>query len=1312
MRLAQKQKSSTSLFPGGRGFLLLCVMLLGWPLSSKEYRLRWVDMGSDLPHNQINVIHKSSDGYMWFGTGAGLVRYDGYRFRTFQYDPRDSSGLSGGSVEDITEDSCGRLWLRSEGGRYSIYLPQTESISRDVTGFLHRRGLEGSLERIFTGKDGKEWYYLKGQGLFPGDGSGKSLLVGYGSLPTNNLTDIDESNGYILLTYDDGTVVLVRKEDLSVVERLTKVSDSLPKNHHEYFRVFTDAGGRLWIYGSSGTWIYKLSTGEWISKEIVPARIESLLQASDGTVWVGTSNGGVVLISPDGSVIRGIDNDPLASSTVSALYEDESGTVWIGTYKSGVAFYNESIHKFALRELGDINCIEEEAPGDLLLGTNDHGAFRYNVESDRVSPLPGNSSGTVLCMLKDSKGRLWMGKYWGGLECISKGRTIRYRASEGALASDNVWALAEDAAGNIWLGTLGGGVQMLNPVTGKFTSYNSQNSALPSDFISSICITRSGSVVVGHSSLGVSLLNPADGSVSPLGGESPVQGVNQVIEDSRSLVWIGTRSGLYCYDPGDGSIRNIEVGTAITPTQYISSLCESEDGGLWVTTAGTVVKMDLSEGEDSYRAKSYDKYDGLLAGGFNQRSVKRLSTGEVVFGGVDGVSIAGENALTTNGALPKVILTGFCLFDKKVEIGQQYDGRVLLPSAIGCVDGIRLRHRQNMFSVEFSSGEYTQPQKATLLYKLEGFDRDWIQASSIEPCATYTNLSPGRYTLLVKAINNDGFECEAPASLRITIVPPFWRTSWAYLLYALAIVAVFLLALSYIKRREEDKYKILQAEEAARRSEELAQMKLRFYTGISHDLRTPLTLIISPLEDLMKKCKDKAQRANLELMHRSALSLSDMIGQLLDFRKSEENSLKLNLSDGDVIAFIKDSCTAFMGITEKRNVNLTFYSPEAGLLMAFDKEKLGRIVTNLLSNAFKYTPDGGRVDVAVEKSEGGMLSINVSDTGPGIADEFKERIFDRYFRLENADSASVPGGAGIGLSLVREFTQLFGGDVRVIDNVPCGSVFVVRIPLREPSSPQPAVPSESAQESPAGSAAKPLALVVEDNGDLLNLLAENLSLYFRVITATDGQKAWELTREYTPDIVLTDIMMPVMDGNELCQLIKSEARTAHVPVMMLTARQSEVSQAEGLRMGADDYMVKPFNMEILLLRMRRLLEKKIDPAPSRIQITSLDVKLVEKATKYIEDNLSRTDLTVEDLSSAMSMSRTNLYKKLLRITGKTPLDFIRTIRLKRAAQLLRESQLSVSEIAYMVGYNNQRYFSTSFQKEFGVLPSEFKKRKL
>ena len=609
---------------------------------------------------------------------------------------------------------------------------------------------------------------------------------------------------------------------------------------------------------------------------------------------------------------------------------------------------------------------------------------------------------------------------------------------------------------------------------------------------------------------------------------------------------------------------------------------------------------------------------------------------------------------------------------------------------------------------------------------------------------TYTNLAPGTYILKVKATNSDGYAGTEEASLKIVILPPFWMTPWAYIVYALLIVGVVSFSLYAVQRRERNKFRIRQIEEDAKKREELSQMKFRFFTNVSHELRTPLTLIISPMESMMKEITDEKLHGKLQLMYRNAQRLLNLVNQLLDFRKNEMAGLHLTLSEGDIVAYVRSICTSFLMLSEKKHVHLTFFSAMESLNMSFDEDKIGKVVMNLLSNAFKFTPDGGRVDVALEMSKemSGRLLIKVSDTGVGIRDEDKERIFERFYQVEQEEPEHQSTGSGIGLSLVRDFVTLHEGTVRVVDNVGSGSVFLVELPVKHirVSPPKPAPLTEEVEEHEEllpgmeeealsvdllddmedneDEKEKPLALIVDDNEDLVAFMKDSLSLYFRIQSASNGREAWQKISELMPDVIVSDVMMPEMDGNELCRWVKTDKRTSDIPMILLTARQAVEDKVEGLTIGADDYVTKPFNVEILILRMRKLIDlsKKrkakslIDPEPSEIAITSLDEKLVENAIKYVEANIGRCDLSVEELSRGLGMSRVHLYKKLLQITGKTPIEFIRVIRLKRAAQMLRESQQNVSEIAYQLGFNNPKYFSKYFKDEFGVLPSVYQER--
>lgn len=498
----------------------------------------------------------------------------------------------------------------------------------------------------------------------------------------------------------------------------------------------------------------------------------------------------------------------------------------------------------------------------------------------------------------------------------------------------------------------------------------------------------------------------------------------------------------------------------------------------------------------------------------------------------------------------------------------------------------------------------------------------------------------------------------------------------------------------------------------------------------------------------MKEVSDDKQLGRLTLMHRNALRLLNLVNQLLDFRKSEVAGLHLTPAEGDIVAFVRHICASFLMLSEKKNIHLTFYSAVESLNMLFDEDKMGKVVMNLLSNAFKFTPEGGRVDVSMEvlKGEPDKLLLKVSDTGTGIKDEDKEHIFERFYQVDHPDPNLQSTGSGIGLSLVHDFVTLHEGTVQVLDNVGAGSVFLVTIPIKQVG--REGAVSESGRKKEAekvfveseieqaldeenealsddmddttdgGDKEQPLVLVVDDSDDLVAFIKDSLSLYFRIQTASNGREAWRLIPDLQPDIIVSDVMMPEMDGNELCRWVKTDKRTENIPVILLTAKQAVEDKVESLTIGADDYVTKPFNVEVLILRMRKLIDLygkrrqrlRIEPEPSRIVITSLDEQLVADAIKYVEANIGRSDLSVEELSRELGMSRVHLYKKLSQITGKTPIEFIRIIRLKRAAQLLRESQRNVSEIAYQLGFNNPKYFSKYFRDEFGVLPSVYQER--
>ena len=1340
-------------------FLLSLCLSAGFPAWAQDYMFKHLEVKDGLSNNQVTAIYRDSRGFMWFGTASGLNRYDGYEVKVYRNQSGNPNSLPDNYVVSIQEDCDGRLWIRTGSG-YSIYCPATDSFDNDLEGWLWKAGISGTLSRIFIDQSKTYWAYVPGQGLYRYRSGEKAAVV----VPVpaerpgeTGIVNMTECADGLLLIYWNGLLTCVDRQTLKVKWTTDTIATDVGGNQNNAYDLFADREGRIWIYGVVGTWVYRPDANRW---EIRSPRtghydvVRAVAQDKYGRVWVGHDQNGIRIIENDHTA-RVLKNDPdnqrsLPNNTVTALYEDEEGTMWVGLYKKGLSYYNESIFKFGMHDVGDVNCVEEDRDGTVWLGMNGTGLVRWDMQSGQrrvfanAQDSRSVSSDVIVCLLRDSRDRLWIGTYWGGLNCYDGTRFVHYRhdaARQNTLASDNVWALAEDRKGNIWIGTLGGGLQCLNPATGTFTSYTTGNSGLLSDYVMSICLSADNRLLIG-TSYGMSVMDMNTRRITDFteaSGKKCFASLNiiQVYEDSRKLLWVATREGLKMYDSRLGRSYDVPLNPDYSKP-FVLGIVEDSDHGIWVTVGGELVNVSLTlpegeGGEPVFHCRSYTDKDGLQSSDFNQRSMKRLRTGEILVGGLYGVNSFHPDDIKYNLTLPKVMFCGLRLFNEEINVGQEYDGRVVLEKALGETEELVLDYRQNVFTVSFASDNYVLPEKTSYAYKLEGFDESWLTGLPDMRQLTYTNLAPGSYVLRVKAVNSDGYAGMEEARLKIKIEPPFWLTSWAYACYAMLIAGLFFCTLVMVKRRERNKWRIRHMEENARRTEELNQMKFRFFTNVSHELRTPLTLIISPLESMIKETGEGKMADKLKMMHRNALRLLYLVNQLLDFRKNEMAGLHLNLSEGDIVPYVQNICNSFLMLSDKKDVHLTFFSAVDSLEMSFDEDKVGKIVMNLLSNAFKFTPEGGKVDVSLEVLEGTpeTLEIKIADTGIGIKDEDKQHVFERFYQVEQEGGNHTTGGSGIGLSLVRDYVTLHGGAVQVFDNAGGGSVFVVDIPVKH-SAVNVATPlsAEAAEEDALAldggqptpdedkDVKKPVALVVDDSGDFRLFMSDSLSLYFTVKVATNGEEALRMIPEVKPDLIVSDLMMPVMDGNELCRKVKADKKTADIPFVLLTAKQSVENKVEGLTIGADDYVTKPFNMEVLVLRMRKLIDLSsrhksrnyIDPEPSEIVITSLDEKLIGNAIKYVEKNIARSDLSVEELSHELGMSRAHLYKKLLQITGKTPIEFIRVIRLKRAAQLLRESQQNVSEIAYQLGFNNPKYFSKYFKDEFGVLPSVYQER--
>ena len=1338
---------------------MFVLLLSSWMVVAQSYQFKHLEVSDGLSNNSVNTICKDRDGFMWFGTTTGLNRYDGYTFKIYQHAENDPGSLPDNYITDIVEMPDGRFWVNTGRG-YVLFDKEQDCFITDVTGFMKNLESGGVPEQVFVDREGNTCLSVAGEGCYRYKEGGKRLFFSYveHSLPEHGVTQIAECSDGLLLIYNTGLLVCLDRATLAIKWKSDEIKKYIPAGKTIEFSLFVDRDNCIWAYSLMGIWAYDCGTKSWrtdltaIWSSRPDVIIHAVAQDIEGRIWVGKDYDGIdVLEKETGKVTSLVAHDDngrsLPHNTIYDLYADRDGIMWVGTYKKGVSYYSESIFKFNMYEWGDITCIEQADENRLWLGTNDHGILLWNRSTGKAEPFWRDAEGQlpnpVVSMLKSKDGKLWVGTFNGGLYCMDGSRVRSYKEGVGnTLASNNVWALVEDDKGRIWIASLGGGLQCLEPVSGTFETYTSSNSALLENNVTSLCWVDNNTLFFGTANQGVGMMDMRTREIKKIQGQSgnvklSNDAVNHVYKDSRGLVWIATREGLNVYDTRRHVFLDLS-SVAEAKGNFIAAITEDQERNMWVSTSRKVIRVTVaSDGKGSYLfdSRAYNSEDGLQNCDFNQRSIKTLHNGIIAIGGLYGVNVFAPDHIRYNKMLPNVMFTGLSLFDEAVKVGQSYGGRVLIEKELNDVENVEFDYKQNIFSVSFASDNYNLPEKTQYMYKLEGFNNDWLTLPLGVHNVTFTNLAPGKYVLRVKAINSDGYVGIKEATLGIVVNPPFWMSWWAYLLYAVGLVIVLFLARYRMLKREREKFHLQQIENEVAKNEEINNMKFRFFTNVSHELRTPLTLIISPLEGMLKETTDELQSTRLQLMYRNAQRLLHLVNQLLDFRKGEMSTHQLSLSEGDIISYVHSVCNSFLLMADKKHIQFSFFSGIDTFSMAFDADKVGKIVMNLLSNAFKFTPEGGRVTVMIEHVAGtpDILEIKIADTGIGISDVDKEHIFERFYQAGHKGVEETTGN-GIGLSLVRDFVTLHEGEVKVFDNIGMGSVFVIQFPVKHVET-QVQLPEETGM--PAGDEEDkemkeeareemerknfPLLLIVDDNEDFRIFMRYSLELQYRVKLAVNGKEAWEMMQEELPDLVISDVMMPQMDGNELCRLIKQDKRTAHIPVILLTARQNTEAKLEGLQTGADDYVTKPFNMTILVLRIRKLIELSryhrvtqgmIDPAPSEIVITSLDEKLIEKAIKYVEDNMSRTELSVEELSRELGMSRVHLYKKLLQITGKTPIEFIRVIRLKRAAQLLRESQLHVSEVAFEVGFNNPKYFSRYFKDEFGVLPSVYQEKEV
>jgi signal transduction histidine kinase/DNA-binding response OmpR family regulator len=812
-----------------------------------------------------------------------------------------------------------------------------------------------------------------------------------------------------------------------------------------------------------------------------------------------------------------------------------------------------------------------------------------------------------------------------------------------------------------------------------------------------------------------------------LGRETKLSNDNiiSIFNDGRGFTWVGTRDGLNVYNPQTNTFQVFRKEEGL-PDNTILNIVEDNAHDLWISTPNGISRVscfgDLKTGI-CISCVNYDRLDGLQGKEFNENAALKTRKGELVFGGPNGFNLFNPANLKFKTLAPRVVLTGLQVFNQNIEAGDKLSKQVILQKSIAETEDIRLRYDENIFSIEFAALGYVNTQKFKYAYRLEGFNKNWLYTDGNARKVTYTNLDPGEYTFYVKASNDQGVWNEQPVAVKIIVLAPFWRTPLAYLIYVLAGLAILYFARRMVIQQTKMRLALEQAHE-------LDLMKTRFFTNVSHEFRTPLSLILTPLERMIGAAEEPVRRTQYQLIHRNARRLLNLVNQLLDFRRMEVNELKLHATDGDIVQFIEEAAGSFTDIAEKKQIKFSYSATLKSLYARFDHDKLERIIFNLLSNAFKFTGEKGQVTVEVDTttSEAGTaLDIKIKDTGIGIPEDRHDKIFERFFQHE-VPGTLVNQGSGIGLAITREFISLMDGLIVVESEEGVGSVFTVILPVTEavPAVAPPAIIETEAMQAEAEPASgivttpgkkEHTVLLVEDNEDFLFYLKENLREYYNIAEAVNGKEGWQKTLSVHPDIIVSDISMPVMSGIELCDKIKQDPRTKHIPVVLLTALTSEEQQLRGLETGAADYMTKPFNFEILVSKIKNLLRqqqslkqaftKLVAVKTTDVQVEDPNQRFVQEALAIVERNISNAGFSVEELSRALLLSRAAVYKRLFVLTGKTPIEFIRQLRLQRAAQLLEKSNMTVAEVAYETGFNNPKYFSKYFKTEYGKLPSAY-----
>jgi ligand-binding sensor domain-containing protein/signal transduction histidine kinase/DNA-binding response OmpR family regulator len=1323
--------------------------------------LNQISVEDGLSQSSVISITQDKQGFMWFGTKDGLNKYNGNTFKVYRTNEGEKDYILA-----LHASKNGDLWIGSKTG-----LRQYNSLADSFIDIHSRKGEFGlkkgeAVNCIFESAADKVWIGTQ-NGLYclnPNQlNKVKKLLLGSNK----------ESFGEIYAIYEDelkniwagGRLGLfrIKLEGNSIKVLNYKITDSV-----NYITSITeDKSGNLWISKLNGGIMcynrkrdnFKYYTHNRDNKNgLSDNTVRKIIVDKSGKIWIGTLKG-LNLFDPTKSTFTSYKHDggntySLNQNSIYDIYQDRQGSVWIGTYYGGinVAYSkNTPFKKYQASNVFNsissnvVSAIMEDDKQNLWVGTEAEGLNYLDRKSLKFTYFKNDqqslSSNLVKSIYKDRQGKIWIGVYGGGLNLLNNDGKIftHYKSQKqvkGTLSSNNVSAILEDKRGRFWIGTMGGGLNLFDRTTQKFAVFTDTNKtqALSSNWVKVLFEDSRENLWIGTLN-GLNVLEKNQKSFKWILKDNTKNGlksnyINAITESADGNIWIGTtHGGLGKFNPKNKQFDFYTTANGLI-SNNINSILEDKKHNLWLGTDKGLSKFDRQNG----MIRNYNRRDGLPGNEFNTNSALITKSGEIFMGTLNGLISFNPSFIEESDFHYPTVFTGLKLFNKAVAVN---DGSKILQTDISHTDELKLQYDQNTFTVEFAVLNFIKSDKNRYAYKLDNFDKDWISTSS--PFVSYTNLPPGKYNLLVKNANNDGVWNQTPSKLSILVYPPFWKTWWAYVTYVLIFSFVLYLIIKFFRERVKLERDLYYEHLENHRQQKFYQMKLDFFTNISHEFRTPLTLIKGPIDKALETLpKDLPAQGYLASANKNISKLMQLVNELMDFRKAESGYMKVNLVLYNLIDVSKEAYGFFIQEAEIRSINYVFEATESYIPVNLDRHQFEKVIFNLLSNAFKFVSNFGSVKVQViVKNE--FAEISVLDNGPGIPEEDQNLLFNNFYQAASTENRE--NSSGVGLALAKAITELHQGQITVIsgseNNIEEGyrTKFKITLPLLHKSSDElveaihkvETLKREDIQIihniAPQNGSAqlqqleKPIVLLVEDNDEVRDFIKQSFTDDYQVLEAENGKKGLALAEQNIPDIVVSDVMMPEMDGLEFCRHIKSNEATSHIPVILLTARGTHEHKVDGLETGADVYITKPFSVKLLLLNMHNLLasreamkqkfSKQIVLEPQNLKISSPDEKFLKKVMDIVELKMEDPEFGVTDLIGEVNMSKNVLYRKLNALTGLSPGDFIKSMRLKRAAILLAQGKFTVADVTFSVGFNDPKYFGKEFKKYFGKSPSEY-----